>query len=118
MRCTLEEFEAVIPAIKRMSPERLDAIKQFMVYGATLLAVADAFVNPDGTVGVSRNAIHKGVRKVYALVLSYRVKNSLNGLIPSGWAKVELVMPRKLIAGLKAEIDKEWLELFRKSSKQ
>jgi hypothetical protein len=101
MTCTLEEFQKVSRALPRMSEDRKLAIKQIMVYGASPQAVAEEL-------GVSRNAIHKSVFNMYKGVVALR----MNTLVPSGWARVEMIMPRKMIQPLKMKVTREWNKVF------
>jgi len=104
MTCTLEEFQKVSCALPKMSEDRKLAIKQIMVYGASPQAVAEEL-------GVSRNAIHKSVFNMYKGVVALR----MNALVPSGWARVEMIMPRKMIQPLKRKVTREWNKVFGES---
>jgi hypothetical protein len=102
-RMSLQEFEAVLPLIKKISDQRREAAKAALVDGMSLATVAEAF-------GWSRQAVNDAIGQVWAARERYHESQRANAqasvLLPPGWEQVTLIAPSHMIERFRADIAK------------
>jgi len=97
---TAAEFEAVRPFLK-ISEDRIDAARSFLVHGQTLSATANVY-------GWTNQAVDNAVGIVWETLESYhesqRALAKAVASLPPGWEQATLIAPKHLIAKFRAEI--------------
>ena len=100
---SLQEFEAVLPLIKKISDQRREAAKAALVDGMSLATVAEAC-------GWTRQAVNDAIRQVWAARERYhesqRATAQAGLLLPPGWEQVTLIAPSHMIERFRADIAK------------
>lgn len=104
-RISPELFDAVVrPAIRRLDPVRLEAVRRVMVDGVRW---ADAAATPGVALSALSKAVARGWRAVDALessptdaALSVQARKDL----PEGWLSVHLVVPAELLPELQQAV--------------
>jgi transposase-like protein len=95
------EFDSIRPLLN-ISDDRIQAARSALVDNETYQAVANRY-------GWTRQAVGDSVDVVWRTLLKYRetqnVVATADESLPTGWERVELVEPSKMIAKFRMEID-------------
>ncbi len=104
-RSSEDEFNAIMPLLSSLSKQRIHIAKEYLIEGKAMQAIADEL-------GVTKNAVHKSVGRVWDEIVNYRLSSNDDVLVPSGWVKVTLVAPKRLIPVFRQQIADEYQNLI------
>jgi predicted DNA-binding protein YlxM (UPF0122 family) len=103
-RSSEAEFNAIMPMLSSLSTRRIHMAKEYLIDGKDMQVIADEF-------GVTKNSVHKSVARIWDEIVNYRLLSD-DVLVPSGWVKVTLVAPRRLIPVFRKQIEDEYQDLI------
>lgn len=94
---TPDQFATIRPLL-RITAERIEAARAFLVDGETLRVIGERF-------GWSRQAVDDAVRIVWTTYQKYQEGQSHDAeVLPDGWEEVTLVAPKEMAANFRAQV--------------